>query len=305
MTGDASAQLRVMSHLVPNTLAGAEEGLEQSSKYDALVASATLMLCDQAGQALNLAVALSRELSAEPEREEPALISLLVGSDINLVTVRALKTAILALLTGLLETVVNLIASLAVQVSEGGTVSLVPAQRLSQVELDFLFGQETVLDLQTAETEVRTPRFAALANKLTVAPVLLARVQGVGFRLDKSTAGWRRFQKFKALRNSLTHPRVVADGHADSWWEYHLDDTRMSPGVRVSTVDLVDAAASIVWYLDEVSHLLIEDSGELAHNRCHIAQLLRLPLGLIMVNLREHTALSAAEFESRYCVDRL
>lgn len=214
-----------------------------------LTHGAEQLLYDLLAQTLNLIVSVEREIKAINRDKFRPLKAGHRGSHIS---VRALKSSIILIQFGILEALANFVADLTVRLHGPleGAVDL--ASPLTQVELDILREQRTTVDIRTGELKTQHAVFVSTLDKLSVAPLLLAKSHSKTFRLDKGCAGWNKVRKLKDMRDALTHVRLHIRTESDDVESPTLDLDRVRPSLAISSADLFDGSTAISWYLREL-----------------------------------------------------
>lgn len=156
-----------------------------------------------------------------------------IGSPI---TIRATKTAILETFFIYIETLINLV----------GTVASAINDRLDgapSTEGRSLSPSDTALLKRSKRT--------ALEDKLKWYPTILSRLLGNDSRLDTSNDHWRLFRKARSLRNSITHVRL---DQSPAQMPLAVDEVR--PAVLITDRDLYDCACTVYWMNQYFSSLI-------------------------------------------------
>jgi len=138
------------------------------------------------------------------------------------------------------EALANLMAEMAVAISDEMEGAPTKSRSLAHSEIDFLREQQTYFDPRKGETRVRSSSFAPTLEKLANVPRLLASVQGIDYELDRSGRGWQAVRESKRTRDLLTHPKLE---------DVPLNEIiRKSIAVSVAKDDIVNLVNALTWY---------------------------------------------------------
>lgn len=215
-----------------------------------------ILLIDLFGQLMNLIVAEEREVK---NIGEDRLLPLEGESQGNAISVRALRTSIIILQFGVLEALANFIAEVTIQIHCDATGAPPVTNPLTQVELDLLKEQRTLLDTRTGELRIQQPVYQSILDKLAVVPLLFARAYGLNFRLDKSVSGWNKIARLKELRDALTHIRLDCRPSLPAEID-NSDLDRVRPSLTISSRDLFSGSEAIIWYGQQIKQVCIKMS---------------------------------------------
>lgn len=177
-----------------------------------------------------------------------------IMQDVNAVStinIRALKTFIIIVQFSVLESMSNFLGDLTLLANQGIESSPKIVSKLNLVEIDFLSDQKSELD---KNGQVKTKKtFASTLDKICIAPLLLAKLHGIDFNIDKSAEDWQNVVKLKEIRDNLTHPKISLSSREVTM---SLNIDRVKPCVIVKNEDLFLGAKVLRWYIDEITKLM-------------------------------------------------
>lgn len=141
----------------------------------------------------------------------------------------------------ILEALANIMAELAIAVSNQVQGSPPVVRKLTLQEVDYLREQETYFDAKKHLTRIRHNSFVPILDKLVTFPRLLGDVLGIEFSLDRSGRGWQAITRAKNVRDLLTHPKLGS---------VPLNSIiGSSIVISVQDEDLIDLVIGMTWFL--------------------------------------------------------
>jgi len=225
--------------------------------YEKIIGSASSLLIDLFCQLGNLTLTLQREQQrkvVQDSRQGEASIEVdrEIGSPLF---ERALKTAIIMLQFGLLEAVSNALAKITIKTNEKITGAPKTRTTLSQVEVDLLAEQRSYFDPRTGSLKINEPAYIPILDKLAITPVLLGKLYGQDFRLDKRTYGWQKIKQLKETRDKLVHFKMDEDFIVPEQL-FKPEIGRVKPAYVIKNTDIFEASEGIRWYIQQLIGLL-------------------------------------------------
>ena len=164
--------------------------------------------------------------------------------------IEALQTAMILLLFNILETTSNFLAALAVNTNHGLHGAPKVISPLSQPEIDLLTEQRIYVDHRTGNLQTSSSVFTPVLDKLALVPLILGRLHGITFRLDKKQNEWRLIRRLKDMRDKIIHLRPDFS---------HLTEQEIvKPSVRITNEDIFLGTVAIRWYIKQITKLLQE-----------------------------------------------
>jgi hypothetical protein len=184
-------------------------------------------------QAQNLSVQLKKKYDSTEE---------------YLTTINALKTSIVMILYSVLEGYCNFIGDLIIKSSKKNEKELEFCYNLSQIEIDYLSEQKTYID-RSGNIKIINSVFNPTLDKLYVTPLILGKIYGLDFKIDKSGNKWQSIRRLKEIRDRITHIK----------FDYNGENSRL----YITEKDIVYASDAIAWYFEAVGslfHQIYKDS---------------------------------------------
>jgi hypothetical protein len=162
-------------------------------------------------------------------------------NEADLTTINALKTSIVMILFSVLEGYCNFIGELIVQSSIKNVENPKTSHNLSQIEIDYLSEQKTYID-KSGTRKIKKSVFNPTLDKLFVTPLILGKIFGIDFKIDKSCKEWQSLRRLKEIRDRITHIK----------FDYNGDNSRL----YISENDIIYASEAIGWYFEKVGSLI-------------------------------------------------
>lgn len=205
------------------------------NEVNKVLKSGFVLMMDLLTQANNLSVTLSKEVE---ERGTEGITS------------RALKTSLVMMIFNSIEAYCNFTSQLIFHIS---TQDSTYKNKISQAEIDFLLEQETFLDTRTGNLKIRRNAYFSILDKMTITPMIFAKIHGGSFKLDKSSEKWRRFVKFKESRDESTHIKFDITQINTDFNQNNL--LNQSPVYQINNFDLfygIDSIREYVFTFNEI-----------------------------------------------------
>lgn len=268
--------------------------------YQELAQSGLAVLTDLLAQNLNVIVAVQEEVRRIEVRQE---LDSEQGGDKkehgSPISVRAFKSSIILLQFSFLEALANVLAGLQIKTMEGISGAPEITSSLTQVELDYLSEQRTSVDDKTGALKVNSRVFISTLEKLAIVPLLLGKLHGCPFRLDKNCKGWQSVQHLKETRDKLVHFKLD-----DTWRQLDADSPlnldNIKPTVTIQTKDLFAGGLALRWYVQQIKVLLKQIYKDNQEPLLLHFTMLELICWMMLMNLYEDCGISENKFNQEY-----
>lgn len=243
--------------------------IDNTEKIIRLINNGLIYFLDYGGQVSNLTVQLNKEYSS---------------SDIYLessISIRALKTSIVLLEYTMFEYFANMISRVVILADEGLNDTFNLQYKLSIHEIDYLLERETYFDKRDLKIKSRVGNYSTIEAKLVGYPLLLGKIFGHKFKLDKGGQEWECIKELKEVRDSIVHPKLDLIPY-----DRQLTGTNQVED-NIDYDLLFKGASSLYWYLFQINTKLIRVIFS-NHQEC-MKPFLNMPITLFttIVNLYE------------------